>query len=347
MPSSFDSALRMIMEYDEENPVSSSETSSLLGRSSSPNPRENSIQADLNSLHALPGMKIRSYMIRKNGTFKSCTPRDAMIGAKGGKRHYWVDIDAGRPENTEELRRWLIGLNLPNFVIEVLAHRFDSWSSQVIPLQQACLTVMRILPENPSSDSLTHVAALLLRNMLLTFTSCPRNDTGTLFRQALRMVNEPERLPSPTSSGALMGWLRFHVDRTSRATRDLRYSVLDMDKCMDMDKHCIHIDEIIASKDQLLRYFSVAEEQSECLQALSAVGTGADGLDLSTVSGALGSLVATAKGTERMALRLEKHLADLRQRYEDIKHEKMNRKVACLTAISVIFLPLTLLTGIW
>jgi Mg2+ and Co2+ transporter CorA len=335
-----------IMQYDEESLLSSNEKSPLLGSSLSPR-RQLSIQSDLHSFHALPGMKIRSYIIRKDGTFKGCTPSEALVGAKGGKRHYWVDIDVGRPEHSDQLRCWLLGLNLPNFVIEVLAASFDTWTSQVIPLQRAFLTVMRILPENPCSDSLTHVAALALRNMLITFTSCPRHDTGGLFRQALDMLNEPERLPSATSSGALMGWLRFHLNRTSRATRELRYTVLAMDKWMDQNQNSIHLDEIIASKDQLLRYFSVAEEQSECLQALSAAGAGSDGLDLSGVSGALGSLVATAKGTERMALRLEKHIADLRLRADEIKHDNMSRRMACLTAISAIFLPLTLLAGIW
>jgi len=334
-------------DTDEESLLTSNEKSSLLRQAQLAPRRQYSIQSDICSLNALPGMEIRSYMIRQNGTFKVCSPSDALSGAKGGKRHYWVDIDAGRPENSEELRRWLLGLNLPNFVIEVLAATSDSWSSQVMPLQRAYLTVMRILPEDHGSDSLTHVAALVLRNMLITFTSCPRGDTGSFFRQAINVMNEPERLPCPTSLGALMGWLRFHLERTSRATRDLRYAVLEMDQCMDNDRHSIYIDEIISSKDQLLRYFSVAEEQSECLQALSAAGAGTDGLDLSEVSGALGSLVATARGTERMALRLEKHITDLRHRYEDTKHEELNRKLACLTAISAIFLPLTLLTGIW
>lgn len=309
--------------------------------------RLNSIQSDLSGFQALPGMKIRSYQIRKDGTFKSCTASDALSGAKGGKRHYWIDIDVGKSENSAEVRGWLLGLNLPNFVVEVLAAPYDSWTSQVLPLQRACLTVMRILPQNSNSDNLTHVAALTLRNMLITFTSCPSNDIGGLFLRALDVMNEPERLPNATSAGALMGWLRFHLDRTSRAVRDLRYLVLDMDESMDRDTSSVHIDEIIQTKDQLLRYLSVAEEQSECLQALAGAAAGSDGLDLSAVSGSMNSLVATAKGTERMALRLEKHISDLRQRAQDLKHDHMNRRLAFLTMISAIFLPLTLLTGIW
>lgn len=70
-------------------------------------------------------------------------------------------------------------------------------------------------------------------------------------------------------------------------------------------------------------------------------------LDFRAVRGSLSMLLATAGATERMALRLEKHIADLRQRYEGHEHQVMNRRLAVLTVFSVIFLPLTLFTGIW
>lgn len=48
-----------------------------------------------------------------------------------------------------------------------------------------------------------------------------------------------------------------------------------------------------------------------------------------------------------MALRLEKQIADLRQRHEGHQQEKINRRLAVLTVISAVFLPLTLFSGIW
>lgn len=337
MVASFDS-----QQYDVENP-SSTECSPLLDKIHS---RQHSIQSELCNIHALPGMIIRALRIRKDGTFSTCSAGEALAGAKVGKKHFWLDIDAG-PEDSDELRDWLHRLNLPNFVVDVLAASSETWASQVIPLQRACLAIIRILPENTSSDDETHVAALALRNMLITFTSCPRKDTGGLFAQAFLQMNEPERLPCATSSGALMGWLRFHLDRTSRSTRELRYSVLAMDAAMDRDITSIDIEEIIDAKDQLLRLLSVAEEQSECMDALAATSSGSEGLDLAQMTGTLGSLVATAGATERMTLRLEKHITDLRQRAEDFEHSKMSRRLGFLTVLSAIFLPLTLLTGIW
>lgn len=326
--------------------VRSNESTPLLESGSSFGTREasnRSIQSGLQAIAPLPGMHIRCHAIEKDGTISDCTTKDALNGAKSGKRHYWIDIDSDH-RDADDLREWLIGLNLPDFLIDLLAEPPELWASQVVPLQRAALAVVRILPENPLSDEVAFLAALQTRNLLLTFTSCPRSETGGLYAPALAQMKR-RGLPAATSSGALLAWLRFHVDRTSRSTRELRYSVLAMDEAMDRDTTSVHIDELIAAKDQLLRLLSVAEEQSECLESLAGAEADAAGLDFKAVRGSLSILLATAGSTERMALRLEKNIADLRQRNEGHEQQVMNRRLGVLTVFSAVFLPLTLLTG--
>lgn len=327
-----------------------------------------SLQTDLaNGIEPLPGMQIRAHRIASSDKKKKkkgiqsdgssslssslipCTPSDALEGAKSNMGdQYWVDIDAD-PQHADELREWLHRLHLPQFVVDMLAEEPETWASQVIPLRGAFLAVVRILPYDQESDDIAHLAALLLRNILITFTSCPRADTAGLYESALEQMRQPERIPSPTGSGAFIAWLRFHLERTSRSTRDLRRHLLAMDEAMDREVTTVRIQEIIDIKDQLLRLLSVAEEQSECLEAFSAAIKATDnpGISFTSVMGTLASLDATAAGTERLALRLEKHVNDLRQRSEQHEHTIMNRRLAVLTVLSAIFLPLTLLTGIW
>ena len=305
-----------------------------------------SIRSGIQAINPLPGMAIRSHKLEKGGGISECTVQEALQGAKTGKRHYWIDIDADH-RDANELRAWLRNMKLPNFLIDVLSEPPEEWASQVLPLRRAALAVIRILPENPASDEVAHLAALSMNHLLLTFTSCPRSETGGLYAPAMEQMKQRERLPAPTSSGALLAWLRFHVERTSRCTRELRYAVLAMDEAMDRNIHNVSLQEIIDAKDQFLRLFAVAEEQSECLESLAGAELDADGLDFSPIRGSLSILLATAGATERMALRLEKHISDLRQRHEDSKHHQMDRRLAVLTVLSAIFLPLTLLTGIW
>ena len=66
----------------------------------------------LHSMNPLPGMEIRCHQIKKNADLSPCSQHDALAGAKTGKKHYWVDIDAD-PHHASELRAWLQKLNLP------------------------------------------------------------------------------------------------------------------------------------------------------------------------------------------------------------------------------------------
>uniref|UniRef100_A0A7S2MWY3 Magnesium transporter n=1 Tax=Helicotheca tamesis TaxID=374047 RepID=A0A7S2MWY3_9STRA len=298
------------------------------------------------TFQALPGMKIRSHGVRPDCTLYDCTSKEALVGAKKGKQHYWIDIDADE-RDTAELKEWLSGLKLPRFFLSVIAERSETWASQVVALKKACITIVRYLPKNEVTDEVTHLAALSLPNLLLTFTSVPRSETGELYSAIHAYMHTDERLPSSTASGVMLAWMRFHMDRTSRSVRLLRSRVLKMDEVMDRDIAAVSIVAIIEAKEQLLRLLAVAEEQNECVEALSGAEADTDGLDFSGLKGSLSVLQATAAATERTALRLEKHIADLRQRYEGHQHDRTNRRLAVLTVISAIFLPLTLFSGIW
>ena len=50
---------------------------------------------------------------------------------------------------------------------------------------------------------------------------------------------------------------------------------------------------------------------------------------------------------ERAVDRLEKRVADLRVRFSAAQQDRTNRRLAVLTVLSAVFLPLTLLAGIY
>lgn len=358
------------------------------------NDDENSFSdSSVQTIRALPGMKVRSHMIDRQGQLQLCEAKEALNNAKRVKHkmhllsnnnhhhnnslttaattangktnnnpsnpngvllslhhhmpHYWIDIDADQ-RDTEELREWLGKLKLTPFLVERLSEPPETWASQVIPSKAASLAMIRILPEgHETSDEITHIAALSLPHLLVTFTSCDRSETGGLYSKALAEMQRRGRIPHKTASGALLVWLLWHIERTSRATRQLRSVILQMDAAMDQDEASVKLDEIIAAKEVLLRILSVAEEQVECLEALAGTEKDSDALDFTNLRGRLSVLQASATATERMALRMEKRLGDLRQRYEDLQHTRLNRRLAVLTVLSAIFLPLTLMTGIW
>lgn len=311
---------------------------------------------DAQTIRALPGMLVRAHRIDpQKRTIRLCPTKEA-LSQQQQRYYYWIDIDADTDRDRDELNEWFQSqLQVSSFLLARLAEPSETWASQVIALPSSVLAVIRILPEqcyydNPEYDDMAFMAALSLPRLLLTFTSGPRAAVGALYGRALSYMQARSGYPplsaannsNNNTADALYSWLYFHVERTSRSIRNLRYQVLRMDEAMDREGvESVGIREIIDAKDHLLRLLGVAEEQHECLEALGATQSDV----LSFPPGTLAIVTAIAAATERMALRLEKQIGDLRQRHEGFQQERMNRRLAVLTVLSAVFLPLTLITG--
>jgi hypothetical protein len=298
------------------------------------------------SILVIPGMKLLAHEIKKDGSLVKCDHEDALGGAHAGTGNYWIDIDAD-DRDLDQLRVFLDQLELPMFLTSSLAKPVHEWSPQVAWLQHSSLLLIRILPDKGMTREISHLAALNVKNLLVTFTSCPRRSTGGLAMEALMYMTEREKIPGASSSGALLTWLIFHIDRTGRAMRDLRTRVLEMVELMDESPAAVRIEDIASLRDSLLQIVSVTEEHTESLESLADVASDTDALDFTRLRGTLGVLRATAESNLRMTLRVEKRIADLRQTYESNQQERINGRLAVLTVLSAIFLPLTLMAGIY
>jgi Mg2+ and Co2+ transporter CorA len=300
------------------------------------------------SILLIPGMKVLAHEIKKDGTLLKCEHEDALGGAHAGTGNYWIDIDAD-DRDLDQLRVFLDQLELPIFMTASLAKPVHTWSPQVAGLQHSTLLLIRILPDSHKgmTREISHLAALNVKNLLVTFTSCPRRNTGGLAMEALMYMTERERIPGASSSGALLTWLMFHVDRTAHAMRGLRARVLELMELMDESPSSVRIEDIATLRDHLLQIVSVTEEHTESLESLADIASDTDALDFTRLRGTLGVLRATAGSNLRMTLRVEKRIADLRQTYESNQQERINGRLAVLTVLSALFLPLTLMAGIY
>ena len=339
---------------------------------------QNSESSSIRTVQILPGMQLRPHLIDSKATVRSIsTTKEALNGAKKRRGHYWIDIDADSSRDRDELRDWLEQLRcIPPFFMALLCE--PTWFSEVVALRGCVLAVIRILPvvssrsddgccnyslngggskssipaANPfqlsDEHGAVHMAALTIgNNLLLTFTSGPQTDTVGLYNAVIGYMHERERLPDASSSGCLVAWLRFHLDRTSRLARELASYVVSMDESMDRNIKSVTLEEIVQVKEQLLRLLSVAEEQQESIESLAGVEPDTDSLEFQRLRGALSVLLSKTSATQRMTLRLEKQIAELRSRLDNHQQERLNRRLAVLTVLSAIFLPLTLITGVW
>jgi len=267
-----------------------------------------------------------------------------------GKESYWIDIETPT-RSTDELADFLKQLRLPPFFVSVLSEPFN-WTSEFIALKQVSLAIFQILPPDPKDEEINHVALLSMPRLLVTFSTFTQTNTnnvstGRLYQLVTQYMKQKERVPQPSSSGLLLAWLQFHVRRTSRAIRELRLATVIMDEEMDEDRINFDFEQLVEAKNCLLRVLSVAEEQQETIEALVVAEESTEGVDFANCKGALSMLCANSSSNERLSSRVDKHMNELRERCMSHREDTLNQRLALLTILSAIFMPLTLLTGIW
>jgi magnesium transporter len=74
---------------------------------------------------------------------------------------------------------------------------------------------------------------------------------------------------------------------------------------------------------------------------------GVECVDFMNLEGVLSILVKTAESTERMGQRTEKRLNGLKHSFDAYQQDQLNRRLAILTVVSTIFMPLTFFAGIY
>jgi magnesium transporter len=114
---------------------------------------------------------------------------------------------------------------------------------------------------------------------------------------------------------------------------------------MDSDPRSVSSQEILTLKREALALGRVVDEELAVLEALKVCNQPA--LPMHHLASTLQTAIEIARATDRDVDRLGRRIGDLQLRYELAQRELTNRRLGFLAVISAIFMPLTLITGIY
>ncbi len=279
-------------------------------------------------------MDAASLELTKSGHLTAIETADAMQRWRAGDGTFWIDLKECSPSDLEATLDTLgVGGLLKRRILRagkgtsIIASRDTAFFEWAVFADEAC-------------SRRAHVAALCLENLLVTLQSEPiEAPVGTP-----QSVDLSELGPLSTAS-VLCSILLWQGARTTRAARALRDRSFEMDQRMDEDPGSVEALDLAELKVDLLRADAIGEEQDEAFRTLSEAETRA--LDFSTLKGSMTLLTSSANATRRLNDRLQDRFLELRHRASEYKQDTLNQRLAFLTIISTIFLPLTLLAGIW
>jgi magnesium transporter len=125
---------------------------------------------------------------------------------------------------------------------------------------------------------------------------------------------------------------------------DIRSRVLEMQDQMDRDPDGVDLGEILDYGSAIRGLDAITSEHVVCFGKLKLLESTV--LDIAGNS-TFQTVASDAQYLDRVGDRLEKRLSNLRDQYSMNQQDHTNQRLAVLTVISAIFLPMTLLAGIY
>ena len=279
-------------------------------------------------------MKISCFAIEPGGGLRLESEAAAVAGWRDGAGSHWIDVGGGRPE---DLSAWLVGLGLDQGLVEEL-HLGDD-ETRILPLTNAVFVAFLVMP---GEDARTPVrfAYLCLDRLVITMHEQPEGYSGPDESLITKV-----KLREATTVGVVCALTVNHSTRVRHYVGALRRKGDVLAGRMDPDPEAVSMQEILALKRRVLALGGVVDEELAVLEVLKVIDK--PPLPMGRLAEPLQIAIETTRATDRDIDRLDRRVGDLQRRYETAQQERMNHRLALLTVISAIFMPLTLIAGIY
>lgn len=282
-------------------------------------------------------MKSTYFEITEDGGVDKISNEALLNRWKQGGGLYVVEIRAPQPEELEQLLR---SLNVSDFAIQLCLH--PRKVNAVIPFDDEVYVEFPVFPwRTDAVAEEDYVSIVCLEALIISIDHSSVTNTDG-FVEAL---SSHFKLAKTSVAALVSAFLAGESLRGSRRVGVLRASVFELDERMDCDADSVEPEEIREHKRRLRTYDRAVNGQATCLEQLEVLEV--PFLRFTQRSSYLQLATVNALAASQAIARLEKTITDLSQRFDMNQQEKTNHRLAILTILSAIFMPLTLIAGIY
>jgi magnesium transporter len=265
-----------------------------------------------------------------------CDYETAVKAVQKQDTNIWIDIQGAERAELEE--------NLDILKVQGLARRLCLEAHDrpgFYPMSNLTFMVLPVLAAGADFHAVEHVAFLVRKNLLLTL----RDMRATALQRTINLQDSAEWLPDGSVAGLGAAFMIVLSLESLNRTSDLRETIMTLEQRMDSQPDSVEMKEISHKRSELLTLESVVSGQIPMLQALIDVDRKA--LKSEHIREYLICALANLQATDRSLGWLEGRIDVMRSMVDMQAQEKTNRRLGRLTIVSVIFLPMTFLAGLW
>ncbi len=249
--------------------------------------------------------------------------------------HRWLDLEA--PEE-EELNAFLEPLKIDP---EMLRSRMDPHSNMLVEIFDNLLFIRIPTQEFSGAANFTSISLLCLPTTLVTIHREPLPAISNL---ASRLTGQI-RLKSATTSALVYQVITRLSAENFFAFGACRQKQEALSKRMIEDSDSIEPEDIFALRQQITNIGDANEDHAFCVDVLQKVEIASFGVADQLEH--FKELDRSLERHQRSMDRLEENVKDLHQQFLLAIQDRTGNRLKILTVLSAVFLPLTLIAGIY
>ena len=281
-------------------------------------------------------MKIHCYSIEQDGGLAPLAGEDWQRHRAETQSPLWVSIEGG---SVDQLHTALAPLALHELLLGMIDDR-ESFGSRIIPWDNALLLILPTLVAETQSTS-SYSASLMLDDLLISHVQ----SASEKLSEFTQYLGTGMRLIKPTTSALVCARLLFQNHLRVQRALAVRNRTSLLIETLEKDPEAVTLGDILDLRSQIRVMDADAEDQVYCIELMEPMKSPA--FSVKEIEDYFQTLLTNSRYLDRFTNRLDERIKDLSHQYTLYVQEKTNRKLAVLTVISAIFLPLTLLAGIY
>lgn len=280
-------------------------------------------------------MKLRIFGINERSTLEPLPTAELTPTWMKDETHRWIDIEAATPDELQEV---LAPLELPNLILESCLQ--NERSSRFISRRDALyLEVPTYLGWNESWKP--YISVLCLPTTIITI----HHDPLHTIEDVIDGLDQDVPLFARDAS-ALLYHLFVEISKKNLdAALDVRSEAEALSHALNQDPDRIDPQQIAALRRQISHYSTVQDDHTYCAGVLRTVES--KRLHYNENSSYFSDLLQLATVSRQLIAGAQSRVEDLENMYDAAIQTRVESRLRMLTILSAVFLPLTLISGIY
>jgi magnesium transporter len=281
-------------------------------------------------------MKVNCYLISEEAQLLPLEYNAAIESIRKKDARIWIDI---QDAETAELEEKLDDINIHGLIRSFCLESRDH--PGFYPLKPVALMVIPVQMEKQESNVMEYLAILFSEDFFISI----RKSKIARFRKSITSEDTIDLLPDNSVAGVISTLMMgLSLDCLRKVAR-LSDTILALEEKMERDPGSVKIEEISNKRSELLTLESIVQGQSPIIETIISSDKPAKNAE-STLE-YLRWTATNLKSADKKLDWLEHRIEVMRSLIDMHAQDRTNRRLGRLTVLSMIFMPVTFLAGIW